>query len=87
MRPLSTTTYTVTVTDANGCTSSDAVTVTVETAPTAGGDATASVCNDNTEGTSAVDLSTLVGVSGGVFSAVGGAPALSGTSFDGNGLA
>ncbi|MBK8474453.1 MAG: hypothetical protein IPL33_21005 [Sphingobacteriales bacterium] len=85
--PLSTTTYTVTVTDANGCTSSDAVTVTVEAAPIAGGDATASVCNDNTEGTSAVDLSTLVGVSGGVFSAVGGAPALSGTSFDGNGLA
>ncbi|MBK8474446.1 MAG: hypothetical protein IPL33_20970, partial [Sphingobacteriales bacterium] len=33
----------------------------------------------NTEGTGAVDLSTLVGVSGGVFSAVGGAPALSGT--------
>ncbi|MBK8472996.1 MAG: hypothetical protein IPL33_13000 [Sphingobacteriales bacterium] len=49
--PLSTTTYTVTVTDANGCTSSDAVTVTVEAAPIAGGDATASVCNDNTEGT------------------------------------
>ncbi|MBK8473001.1 MAG: hypothetical protein IPL33_13025 [Sphingobacteriales bacterium] len=46
---------------------SDAVTVTVEAAPIAGGDATASVCNDNTEGTSAVDLSTLVGVSGGVF--------------------
>ncbi|MBK8474451.1 MAG: hypothetical protein IPL33_20995 [Sphingobacteriales bacterium] len=69
MSPLSTTTYTVTVTDANGCTSLDAVTVTVEAAPTAGGDATASVCNDNTEGTSAVDLSTLVGVSGGVFSA------------------
>ncbi|MBK8474458.1 MAG: hypothetical protein IPL33_21030 [Sphingobacteriales bacterium] len=84
--PLSTTTYTVTVSDANGCTSLDAVTVTVETA-TAGSDATASVCNDNTEGTSAVDLSTLVGVSGGVFSATGGAPALSGTSFEGNGLA
>ncbi|MBK8472998.1 MAG: hypothetical protein IPL33_13010 [Sphingobacteriales bacterium] len=47
--------------------------MTVEAAPIAGGDATASVCNDNTEGTSAVDLSTLVGVSGGVFSAVGAA--------------
>ncbi|MBK8473003.1 MAG: hypothetical protein IPL33_13035 [Sphingobacteriales bacterium] len=34
-----------------------------------GGDATASVCNDISEGTGAVDLSTLVGVSGGVFSA------------------
>ncbi|MBK8474463.1 MAG: hypothetical protein IPL33_21055, partial [Sphingobacteriales bacterium] len=42
---------------------SDAVTVTVEAAPMAGGDATASVCNDNTEGMGAVDLSTLVGVS------------------------
>ncbi|MBK8472992.1 MAG: hypothetical protein IPL33_12980 [Sphingobacteriales bacterium] len=31
MSPLSTTTYTVTVSDANGCTSLDAVTVTVET--------------------------------------------------------
>ncbi|MEW6469942.1 MAG: PKD domain-containing protein [Bacteroidota bacterium] len=43
--PASTTSYTVTVTDANGCTGTDVVTVTVNTVPTANAGADVTICN------------------------------------------
>ena len=81
---------TIYVTAANGtCESTPvAVAVSVRALPRAGLDASASVCNATTEGTTTIDLSTLLSGAdaGGTFAPVGAAPALTGTTFDGNGL-
>ena len=84
--PATTTTYTVTVTN-NGCSATDDVMVMVNNAINAGNDASATVCSNTADGATTIDLSTLSGVAGGSFSAQAGAPTLSGTTFDGNGLA
>jgi gliding motility-associated-like protein len=84
--PALTTTYTVTVTD-NGCSATDAVTVNVNPLADAGNDNSAVVCDNATEGTTVVNLTTLTSVGGGLFAPIGTAPALTGTNFDGAGVA
>ncbi len=57
--PIITTIYTVTITDDNGCTSTDVVTVTVNSLPTAGAGGDVSICNgENT---------TITGTGGGTY--------------------
>jgi gliding motility-associated-like protein len=84
--PATTTTYTVTVTD-NGCSATDAVAVNVNPLADAGNDNSAVVCDNATEGTTVVNLTTLTSVGGGLFAPIGTAPALTGTNFDGAGVA
>ncbi|MBK8471614.1 MAG: hypothetical protein IPL33_05135 [Sphingobacteriales bacterium] len=84
------TTVTIYVTADDGTCESTAVPVmvSVRAVAIAGADAATTVCNATAEGTTTIDLATLVsGANGaGTFAPVGGAPALSGTTFDGNGL-
>ncbi|MBK8474065.1 MAG: PKD domain-containing protein [Sphingobacteriales bacterium] len=86
VNPATTTIYTVTVSDAAACSATDDVTVIVNNAADAGADNSTTVCDNSGEGTSTVDLSTLVSAAGGVFAPIAGAPALAGTTFDGEGL-
>jgi len=83
-------TTTIYVTAANTTCESVAVPVTasIVAAANAGSDGAATVCNATAEGITTVDLATLLSgaQAGGIFAALGGAPALSGTTFDGNGL-
>jgi predicted extracellular nuclease len=83
---------TIYVTADNGTCESTAVPVLVSVTalPDAGADNTATVCNATAEGTTTIDLATLLGATadaGGTYAPVGTAPALVGTTFDGNGLA
>ncbi|MBL7784332.1 MAG: gliding motility-associated C-terminal domain-containing protein, partial [Chitinophagales bacterium] len=79
---------TITYTDnSTGQACSGAIVVTVSEPISAGQDATAVVCNNTNNGNvTTIDLNTLVTVGGGSFSPIGTAPALSGTTFNGNGL-
>ncbi|MCC7223183.1 MAG: gliding motility-associated C-terminal domain-containing protein, partial [Chitinophagales bacterium] len=86
VNPATTTIYTVTVSDAAACSATDDVTVIVNNSADAGADNSTTVCDNSGEGTSTIDLSTLVSAAGGVFAPIGGAPALAGTTFDGEGL-
>jgi gliding motility-associated-like protein len=84
--PNSQTTYTVSVTDANACSNTATHTVDVSQPVDAGADNSASVCNDALGGATSIDLATLVNNPAiGSFSP-NGTPALTGTTFEGNGL-
>ncbi len=80
--PVVTTVYTVTVTDGNGCTDTDAVTVTVNaiTIANAGNDVQTALCDD----ASAIDLTSLLSgaTSGGTFAEAVASGGLSGSMFD-----
>jgi hypothetical protein len=88
--PTTTTNYSVTVTNAAGCTGSAQVTVTVNNPPNAGNNNSANVCNSTTGGgTTTINLNSLIigGSMGGAFTPIGGAPSLTGgNTFNGNGL-
>lgn len=73
--PTITTTYTLTVTDANGCVNTDAVKVIVNTKPKAGSDQTLACANAATN--TLTTATTLVPVtSGGIFTQIGSTPAV-----------
>jgi len=80
--------YTVIVTNNQGCTATASTSVQVSNSQNAGANNFVTVCNDNLEGTTITNLtSILTGEPGGTFIPIGGAPLLvGGIVFDGHGL-